>query len=323
MMLVSIGDQVEAGTYCFHSWFARAVNFERNGRLVSVVDEDIGPGPLSIVLRGRKLRTGQAVAHPLEIGNHTVVFEGHRFSFERRHRYHSALEWEAGGLKPINCRSIPKPSPRSSARQKGRRENLNRFQQNLPVFEELLKSTAPPGSLAFLLDKRRLVNFRAGFERAFARQAMGGVRCIFHGSLLKGIGSLKGCGVGLTPSGDDFIAGLLIGLNLLQEMHGRDYQPIADAIFNAAQGNNIFSNTFLDLARQGRLFGRMKDLILSLRGGSRNAVEKSAKKLFAIGESSGADLGTGFWMTVQDGVGTAERWKEQSLTIPTPDSRFT
>ena len=49
-MLLSIGDQVKPGTYRLHSRFSRAINFERAGRLVSVVDETIGPGPLNIVL---------------------------------------------------------------------------------------------------------------------------------------------------------------------------------------------------------------------------------------------------------------------------------
>jgi len=117
---------------------------------------------------------------------------------------------------------------------------------------------------------------------------------------------LKGCGLGLTPSGDDFIAGLVIGLHLLQQMQNRDYQAVADAVANAARGNNIFSNTFLDLARQGLLFGRMKDLILALANAGPNAtvrenrrsLETAAARLLAIGECSGADLGTGFFMTV-------------------------
>jgi hypothetical protein len=113
---------------------------------------------------------------------------------------------------------------------------------------------------------------------------------------------LKGCGLGLTPSGDDFIAGLLIGLHVLQKLSGQNLQPTIDAIFRAARGDNIFSNTFLDLARRGLLFGRIKALLLALISGSRGSVRRAAEALFAVGASSGADLATGLFMTLDGNV---------------------
>jgi hypothetical protein len=275
-MLLSIGDQVKPGTYRFHSRFNRAVNFEREGRLIAVVDESIGPGPVYIVLRGRSPSQMAGLANPplpLRVTARTVWFEGHRHPFSLRHRYNSTLDCEV--------------------------EDLHRFQHNLLALGELLRKAAPAKSLAFLLDGKRRKNFQAGFERAFAEQIRRGVRQVFHGRLLEGIRHLKGCGLGLTPSGDDFIAGLLIGLRLLQKLRGQDFQPVADAVFRAAQGDNLFSNAFLDLARRGLLFGRMKDLTVALVSGSEGAVRKTAAKLFAVGESSGADLATGLFMTLQ------------------------
>jgi hypothetical protein len=178
---------------------------------------------------------------------------------------------------------------------------LHRLQlhRNLSALGETLKDAAPPKSLAFLLDAQRRKNFRPGFERAFAKQITRGVHQVFHGRLLPGIRQLKGCGLGLTPAGDDFIAGLLIGLHLLQELRGQDFQPTANAIFRAARGKNIFSNTFLDLARQGLLFGHLKDLLLALVLGRKSSVRRAAKKLFTVGETSGADLATGLFLTLQ------------------------
>jgi hypothetical protein len=260
MTLVSIGDQVTEGTCRFHSRFKRVVNFTQGDRLVSIVDETIGPGPLNIVLRD--FHAGETRT-PLEISHGRVVFAGRKFPFTSRHRYCSTLD----------CRIGP------------------RFHRNLPIFEELLVQTAHPQSLTFLLDDARVQNFRSGFERTFAEQVKRGVHKIFHGDRLTGVRTLSGCGIGLTPSGDDFIAGHLIGLNLRG--------VTADGVFEAARSNNIFSNTFLDLARQGRLFGRMKDLILSLMYDSQDAVRECTERLFAVGGTSGADLGTGFYMTVR------------------------
>jgi hypothetical protein len=177
--------------------------------------------------------------------------------------------------------------------------DLHRLQRNLAVLGASLKEAAPPKSLAFLLDAKRRKNFRAGFERAFAAQITRGVYQVFHGRLLQGIRQLKGCGLGLTPAGDDFIAGFLVGLHVLRQLRGQGSQSTADAVFRAARGGNIFSNTFLDLARRGLLFGRLKDLLLALVSGSEGSVCKAAGKLFGIGETSGADLATGLFITLQ------------------------
>ena len=321
-MLCSIGDQIEAGTYRFHSRFNRVVNFEDEGRLIAVVDEAIGPGPVNIVLRAFKLPQGQGhigtgisivkglnhstqgwtagergvdttlekrptnvpnpvgveshvcvdTLPPLQVSRSTVLFAGYRYHFTARHRYDSTLDFKA--------------------------EDFHRCRRNLSALGELLREAAPLKSLAFLLDTKRRKNFRAGFERAFAAQITRGVHQIFHGRLLQGIRQLKGCGPGLTPAGDDFIAGILIGLHLLRKLHGQDVQPTADAVFGAARGNNIFSNTLLDLARRCWLFGQMKDLLLALVSGSKSSVRRAATKLLGLGATSGADMVTGLFMTL-------------------------
>ena len=324
MRLLSIGDQVRAGTYTFHSRFKHVVNFERRGRLISVVDATLGLGPLNIVLRGLRFTQAQGHAEPapsilkglhysaqgwiappypgdptlgkgprkapnpervesrhpfgslLQVSLSTVLFEGRCYPFTAGHRYDSTLDCQV--------------------------EDLRRFQRNLSALAESLKAAAPPKSLAFLLDGKRRKHFRGGFERAFAGQITRGVHQVFHGRLLQGIRQLKGCGPGLTPAGDDFIAGLLIGLHLTGKLRGQDSQPTADAVFRAARGENIFSNTFLDLARRGLLFGRLKDLLLALVSGSQGSVRRAATRLFAIGETSGADLATGLFMTLQSAL---------------------
>lgn len=277
MTLVSIGDQVKEGTYPFHSRFRRAVNFRCGNQLISVVDEEIGEGPLNIVIRDFNGDSTCAEAAPLVIGETTVGLGSLRFHFTATDHYHSAVDLEDW--------------------------DPHLFDHNLSVFEEELRTASSPKSLAFLLDDHRTMNFRPGFERAFTDQIRRGVHQMMNGHLLDGVRTLRGCGLGLTPSGDDFIAGLLIGLNLLQQLRGQDYQEIADEVFRTAKAGNIFSNSFLDLARRGLLFGRMKDLVLALMHESEEMVRKSAARLMAIGGSSGADLGTGFLLAVRGEMG--------------------
>jgi hypothetical protein len=276
--LLSIGDCVRPGTYRLHSRFTRAANYRHKGCLVSVVDESIGPGPLNIVLSARRAGyqgtlPGSLLRSPLQISPRTVLFAGRRYPFTSRQRYYSRLD-------------LPSLDPR-------------RFRRNVATFRRLLKQTSPPQSLAFLLDEARLRHFRTGSEQTLTRRISGGVRSILRGRLLAGVGKLKGCGLGLTPSGDDFLAGLVIGLKLCQDLHGEDLQPVVEAISRAAQGSNVFSNTAFELARRGLLFGRVKDLLLALTSGDGAALRTATRRLLAVGATSGADLGTGLLMALQ------------------------
>ena len=279
MTLLSIGDQVKEGTYPFHSRFHRAANFWCDKQLVSVVSEEVGDGPLNIVISDFDGQSMPGEPAPLMITTNTVILGNNRFEFTDDDYYCSTValdDWE----------------PRL-------------FDHNLSVLAEELRTAASPKSLAFLLDERRIMSFRPGFERAFTEQIQHGVQQMINGHLLAGVRTLRGCGLGLTPSGDDFIAGLLIGLNLLQRLRGQNYQEIVDEVFRAAKTGNVFSNSFLDLARRGLLFGRMKDLVLALMSESEEMVRKSAARLMDIGGSSGADLGTGFLLTVRGEMGVS------------------
>jgi hypothetical protein len=51
----------------------------------------------------------------------------------------------------------------------------------------------------------------------------------------------------------------------------------------------------------------MKDLLLVLMTGNEASVRKVTGKLFAIGASSGADLATGFFLTVHEQSRPVER----------------
>lgn len=288
MMLLSIGDQVEPGAYELHSRFNRVVNFTRGQELIALVDEDIGPGPLNIVLRGLSSQERRVSSALLRVSSNAVAFDNRRFSFSEGNYYHS-------DFRPHNW-------------------DRRRFRRNLVFFGKLLVATAPAHSLAFLLNNRRIGSFRAGFERAFVIRISQGVHQVFHDDLLGGIEILKGCGVGLTPSGDDFVAGLLIGVNMLQKLHHRNFQNIIDAVLQTAVGENLFSNAFLTLAGRGLLFGRMKDLIEALAYEGKNSIRAATRKLLAVGASSGADLGTGFYLTVLRGNRMMARWAEAVRT---------
>jgi Protein of unknown function (DUF2877) len=102
---------------------------------------------------------------------------------------------------------------------------------------------------------------------------------------------LVGLGPGLTPSGDDLLAGTLAALRLLG----------GDAAFTAALADHIsavgrrrttaLSATLLRLAGQGNVAAEAGRVIKALSG--QGSLEEAARRLHAVGHTSGADLAQG------------------------------
>lgn len=280
MTLQSVGDTVRNGTYRIHSRFDCAWNFTDGRRFVSVVTEEVGAGPANIVLAGAggplADRLGRAAV--LNVAGRALRLGRHTFRAARGQVYRSSLEVPAG-----------RPA---------------RLARNLEALERRLAGRAPPRSLAFLLDARRLSDFAPGFEQALAARLRAAVETIFgKGELSAGVRRLAGCGFGLTPSGDDFIAGLLVALNVRARLDRRDERPTIRRVRRAARGAPGLSRAFLDLAARGRVCPRTMDLVRALLRGTCRGVEAAADRLLAVGATSGADFGTGFLLTMKSGTG--------------------
>ena len=270
--LLSIGDAIEDGLYEVHSRFRRAENLTDGDRLVSIVTPEIGAGPRNIVVADLVPSDVQRV----RVRRSEIELDTQWFSIDAASTYDSSLRIEIR-------------SPES-------------FRSNLGLFCDLLVDLSPEKSLAFLLDERRLDEFRPGFEQTLADHIAHCVRDTFTSDLLRGVSRLKGAGFGLTPSGDDFICGLLIGTHILDRICGTQLALIRRAVFESARSGSILTDTSLALARDGLVFERLRDLVAALTSGEGQDVRRSALTLFAVGHTSGADLATGLFMTVDHGV---------------------
>lgn len=297
--ITSIGDRVFPGSYALLSAFPKAANFLDGERLVAVVTEEAGKGPVNIVTNGLELPR----LSELRITGETITINGETLPCDREKIYRSRIEpdsVDAGILR-----------------------------KNLQVLEKTLVELSPPKSLAFLLDPGREADFTSSFEKEFLKRVKDAVSEIFNsnggagrcpglffnpnvragpepapiyrgvGPFLNGIKKLKGLGFGLTPSGDDFIAGLLCAFNLLERCRGIDLAGLKEETFRAARGENPLANSFLSLAKNGFFFERLRNLILSLLNGNQDRVSERAKALIAHGETSGSDLGVGFLLTLK------------------------
>ena len=276
--IVSIGDRIFPGDFSLHSRFTRAVNFTDGREIIAVVDEEVGRGPVNIVVRGFDLTE----VKNLRIDDETIRIGERFFPYDRSNIFNSR----------INHGRIDK----------------EKLTGNLPYFEEALLDFSSPQSLAFLIDPDRKIYFKTGFEKNFVTAVCDAVGLIFAGDdypfkpggkFIAGIKKIKGVGFGLTPSGDDFIAGLLAALNLLESLDGKDRKVLKREAAAAARGGNLLSNSFITLARDGFFFERFQRLISTLLRGNKNQIRAAAKNLLAHGETSGSDMGVGFLMTLK------------------------
>ena len=145
------------------------------------------------------------------------------------------------------------------------------------VLETALPRHAPPDSLISLfVPAFPLPRFQAARDERF-RQAFAAIAA---GRLAAGVRLIRGCGTGLTPSGDDFLCGWMLARRLRRT-------PTATIRENAI-GSNPVSNAFLELAAQGRVNAAVQRL---LRSPSSARVEA----VCAFGHSSGADLLCGLY----------------------------
>jgi len=293
--ILSIGDRVFPGRYGLHSRFEKAVNFTDGDRLVSIVNEEIGRGPVNIVFRGCR----PPPAGPLLIDEENVAVNGEVFRFDRQKIFNSSIDFKAADFTGL--------------------------EKNLPVFEEALKDLSPAKSLAFLLDAVREKNFTAPSEKIFLKRVKGAVRIIFNdvvgsrhnvgGSIgtrcpshrlqanyIEGIKRLKGLGYGLTPAGDDFIAGLLVAFNLLEGVRGKSSAELKEKTRRAAQGNNLLVNSFLRLVEGGFYIETLQQLILSLFGRNRRRIFDRTEGFLDRGETSGSDLAVGCFLALKSGL---------------------
>ena len=304
MRILSIGDEVRNGTYQLHSCFRHAVNFTDGRRLITLVTPDVGAGPVNIVVGDltsfdRELVPGfprtptppsqdrvqfkpssgcacpdtapRSSTRSLRVDRYSIVFANRRLLLSATQSYGSLLHIEKETSRGV-------------------------FRTNLKIVEEILAVESHPKSLAFLLDARRERHFRTAFDRAFVAHMKDGTARMFTAS---GARKLAGCGLGLTPSGDDFIAGMLIGLNVVRLLTGQSRRTLAKRLLAAAEGDNLLSNSFLELAHDGRVTEHMQAFVSALSRSPSAELALKTRRIMAAGETSGADLLTGFVMTVK------------------------
>ena len=105
-----------------------------------------------------------------------------------------------------------------------------------------------------------------------------------RGDLAAAVAVLAGRGPGLTPAGDDVLAGLLLVLAIV----GRDRAELERAAASAR--THAISRAFLLWAARGQSVAPVHHLLAALAGGDGVAVERHRSAVAALGQTSGADV---------------------------------
>ncbi len=126
-------------------------------------------------------------------------------------------------------------------------------------------------------------------------------------AIKKSAGSILGLGPGLTPSCDDFLAGLMLSLNNAGASLFRN-EPNTVIFFSklskeistlAKEKTTIYSQSFLNEAALGQGPKTALDLIFSIITKSPDQVAELSKRLIGVGATSGADISIGIYYGIR------------------------
>ncbi len=278
MIPLSAGDCLEPGVYDRMAGFSRAVYYSREDRLVCLVSEEAGAGPFYITFRG---------FHPARCGPCLEIRDDHfRIGGSRVERANIPVYDSLFDVEPADPAVV---------------------HSGLRLLRAKLLEAAPPESLVFLLreEARPAVTTglpAAGFEEALRTRFFEGADALFSGDVGGGAKLLGGCGRGLTPSGDDFLAGVCYGLRLAGKLHGVDMTRVISGMLDSAEAGGPVSENFLRMAGEGRPTGHMRNVLDALYTGDTARLEPAVSHLLDFGATSGADTAAGLILTMERGT---------------------
>ena len=170
--------------------------------------------------------------------------------------------------------------------------------QDIPLkYNELFA----PESMLFVIDSERCSFFKSGFDFHFMKNSLKACEMIKSGETEEGVKMLKGTGRGLTPSGDDFIAGLLYGLHFNEYKYQKPLGNLRTSLYRNSIGNNLLSNAFLLNSKNGNCFYLLKKIVYLTS--QTKLVSDNLEELFKMGATSGADLLSGYIFSVINKTG--------------------
>lgn len=245
------------------------------GSVLSLVLRFKDLSPFAMLLETKEGRTIQGLdfrqyadsSSPLDISQHQIVIGGLRVIKD------SGTNWNPQPNWPLTV------SDRNSGAQDILRQSVIAHAPDASLVSPLLegKFCAPHHektfSLWILMKQGILDNPSNGWQRACQE--------------------LAGLGPGLTPAGDDFLVGLMLGLRWhLDETRAEEL--ISQIVEDASPKTTTLSRAFLEAAGRMETSYDWHILFDAIHDGKANDIARAAKQLLNTGHTSGADALAGY-----------------------------
>jgi hypothetical protein len=109
-----------------------------------------------------------------------------------------------------------------------------------------------------------------------------------------------GLGHGLTPSGDDFVGGILFALHHAPRAQWQSAMPGLHQRIRtaAARATNVISAALLDDLMRGASYGALHSLLAALQSNNALRIGSATTQLLRLGASSGADMLAGLLLAL-------------------------
>jgi hypothetical protein len=240
-------------------------------RVVALVTPQVGAGPLNVVVRGSPgLFRDIAPGMPATLTDREILVGGLVVSLKKAAVWEPRPDWAAlRACRPVILNHLPDP--------------------HAPCLERV-----PAESLIALLQTPPSETFPRGSTLAAAQQALDALRAGWDGNpvrLCEGAEQMAGLGNGLTPSGDDFLTGVMLWAWLAHPVPA----DLCRAVTAAAAGHTTtLSAAFLRAAARGECSIAWHALLEAASQGTNAQVTQAIKNVLAHGATSGADALAGF-----------------------------
>lgn len=250
--------------------FLNAINlFDEGNHLLSIVTPEVGNGPYSFVVDQDNLSNLVQINDQISKQGEKLIIGNTAISFSACQIWHPVPDWQS--VRVIDKTDLIK--------------EIDQHLKHTSFTQGLAEVFYPIGKI----EKSKFFSkMKSGSALLISGLAENETEKIMNGSEL-----LAGLGVGLTPSGDDFLMGLIYGLWASQPEKGAN--STAELIFAAAAGQTTaLSREWLAAAVDGEASERWQTLISATLEGQKELITEAVKEILAIGATSGADALCGF-----------------------------
>lgn len=294
----SIGQQAKyrlsfTRSVAVHSSYRGAINLITDGGLVSLLPVSAGRGPINVNVDPEIFRSLSSLAarHQISIRQGTLEFaDGLVLEYDTSRVYNPPLRFD---------RSVT---------------SMSQVERNLEVSRETSLVSGKFGGLGGLLFESwgcavKARSIPADFRTVIAvvRELLAAVRDCNMNGIRTSTRGLAGLGPGLTPSGDDLLAGFMLAYILGSEnRQGNGNARLVNSLIlrASARRTSTFSFEVLRQAAFGRANEKLRDLAEAIYTGEERDVKVKTLHVLSMGANSGTDLVVGVLLGVRTSLGS-------------------